>query len=120
MSVSIDGIHPARRIGKINLKSSKRSRLRCVIASTNCCPPLEKIGPSPLLCSALQARMNVASKSRVGTMGSVQSTRKNRAAFDNQRDCQTVRPPNYENREEMLCINRMRRQFSEAKLRFLN
>jgi hypothetical protein len=46
--------------------------------------------------------MNVASNSRVGTIGSVQSTRKNRPAFDNQRDCQTVRPPNYENREEIV------------------
>jgi hypothetical protein len=41
-------------------------------------------------------------QSRVGTIGSVQSTRKNRQAFDNQRDCQTVRPPNYENREEIV------------------
>jgi hypothetical protein len=41
-------------------------------------------------------------QSRVGTIGSVQSTRKNRTAFDNQRDCQTVRPPNYENREEIV------------------
>jgi hypothetical protein len=46
--------------------------------------------------------MNVASKSRVGTIGSVQSTREDRPAFDNQRDCQTVRPPNYENREEIV------------------
>ena len=46
--------------------------------------------------------MNVASKTRVGTIGSIQSTRKNRPAFDNQRDCQTVRPPNYENREEIV------------------
>jgi hypothetical protein len=41
-------------------------------------------------------------QSRVGTIGSVQSTRKNRQAFDKQRDCQTVRPPNYENREEIV------------------
>jgi len=41
-------------------------------------------------------------QSRVGTIGSVRSTRKNRPAFDNQRDCQTVRPPNYENREEIV------------------
>jgi hypothetical protein len=41
-------------------------------------------------------------QSRVGTIGSVQSTRKNRTAFDNQRDCQTVRAPNYENREEIV------------------
>jgi hypothetical protein len=27
---------------------------------------------------------------------------KNRSALDNQRDCQTVRPRNYENREEIV------------------
>src|SRR3981081_3475491 len=33
MSVRIDGIHPASRIGKMILKRSKRSRLRFVIVS---------------------------------------------------------------------------------------
>ena len=46
--------------------------------------------------------MNVASKSRVGTIGSERFARNNHSAFDNQRDCQTVRPPNYENREEIV------------------
>jgi hypothetical protein len=60
--------------------------------------------------------MNVARKSRVGTIGSVESTRKNRQAFDNQRDCQTVRPPNYENREEIVVYQQNAAQFPEAKL----
>ena len=50
--------------------------------------------------------MNVASKSRVRPIGTVQSTRKNRPAFDNQRDCQTVRRANYENREEIVVYQR--------------
>ena len=45
---------------------------------------------------------------------------KNRPAFDNQRDCQTVGPPNYEIEGRLLCTNRMRRRFPEAKIRFLN
>ena len=41
-------------------------------------------------------------KARGSTIGSVQSTRKNRPALDKQRDCQTARPLNYEKREEIV------------------
>ena len=60
--------------------------------------------------------MNVASKSRVGTIGSVQSTRKNRQAFDNQRDARPFALPITKIERRLSCINRMRRQFPEAKL----
>jgi hypothetical protein len=46
--------------------------------------------------------MNVSSNSRVGMIGSVQSTRKNHPGWDNPRDCQTVRRLNYENRKEIV------------------
>jgi hypothetical protein len=46
--------------------------------------------------------MNVASKAGSERSGQSNPTRKNRQAFDNQRDCQTVRPPNYENRGEIV------------------
>jgi hypothetical protein len=59
--------------------------------------------------------MNVASKSRVGTIGSVQSARKNRTVFDNQRDWQTVRPPNYENREEIVVYQQNAAAISRGK-----
>src|SRR4029453_11034259 len=65
-------------------------------------PVVWKIGPARLLCSPLQARMNVSSNNRVGMIGSVQSTRKNHPGWDNPRDCQTVRPLNYENRKEIV------------------
>jgi hypothetical protein len=48
-------------------------------------------------------------------VGSVQSTRKNRQAFDNQRDCQTVRPPNYENREEIVVYQQNAAAISRGK-----
>ena len=34
--------------------------------------------------------------------GMIIGRRKNRLSFDNQGDCETVRPPNYENREEIV------------------
>jgi hypothetical protein len=54
-------------------------------------------------------------QSRVGMIGSVQSTRKNRQTFDNQRDCQTVRPPNYENREEIVVYQQNAAAISRGK-----
>ena len=36
MSVKTDGIHPARRMGKMIFKRSKRSRLRFLNVSRNC------------------------------------------------------------------------------------
>jgi hypothetical protein len=47
-------------------------------------------------------------------------TRENRPALGNQRDCQTVRPLNYENREEIVGYQQNAAIFSEANVRFLN
>jgi hypothetical protein len=47
-------------------------------------------------------------------------TQENRPALGNQRDCQTVRPLNYENREEIVVYQQNAAIFSEANVRFLN
>jgi len=46
--------------------------------------------------------------------------KKNRPVLDNQRDCQTVRPLNYENREEIVVYQQNAATTSEANVRFLN
>jgi hypothetical protein len=59
--------------------------------------------------------MNVLSKSWVGMIGSVQYTRKNRPASDNQTDCQTIRPLNYENRREIVVYQQNAATISRGK-----
>src|SRR5207249_11141584 len=94
MSVRIDGIHPARRIGKMILKRSKRSSVRFVIGSPNRMPASRKLALSRLTCCSLQARANVTTKKRVLSQRGETSSRPCHG------DWQTSRPGNYEDERE--------------------
>ncbi len=84
------------------LKRSKRSRLRFVIVSPKLMPAGCENWPITVTLLAISGKRECREqKLRVEMMVSP-ITRENRPALDNQRDCQTVRPLNYENRREIV------------------
>src|SRR5439155_22032806 len=114
MSVRIDGIHPAKRIGKMILKRSKRSRLRFVIVSPNCMPvgcgnwpitvnPLAASGKGECrqAWNCVRCQIGICELTRLAEAPDLARglpVNGERLLLSDQRDCQTGRCRNYEDR----------------------